>query len=247
MFTARKRLKGNRLYSREFLVSFSEDLKRAGFTEIYIKLPHNIVGTENNKISLDDFLNKERNFPSLIFESINPTNNEEIKILFVNISAKAFFVDDIFPSGHSEPQEIFVRSNDPARVYSLINFFKSYIENESIKSPTIFISIIYIISLIFIISQIFSLFAQFKFILNYKYQLPVWLDVSLLLVSLFVMYKMILIPKGLYITKRPDRGVVRYINMALKGQLVDNPMVSLIISILGSLIVAIIFKLIDLF
>jgi len=134
MFSARTRIPEGRMYTRDNLEKLGNDLLEAGFDKITVKLPHNLVGIENEQVSLREFIERERNYPSVILSAVNTERRETIKVLFVNISRKTFFVDDTFPSGHSEPPEVFVQSPDPARVYALAGFFGEYFDKRGKKS-----------------------------------------------------------------------------------------------------------------
>jgi hypothetical protein len=83
-------------------------------------------------MSSGEFLARERNNPSVGLVASNDQTQETIKVLFVNLSRNSFFLDDTFPSGHSEPSALYVQSPDPARAHSLFHFFHEYLRAGSV-------------------------------------------------------------------------------------------------------------------
>jgi hypothetical protein len=123
----RKNLSGARKYSREFFESLTADLHKANLKTIEILLPVNQVGEDEYKISPEELLNRERNYPSLVLRAVNKRTNETLKILFINRNSKAAFMDDTFPSGESQPPGLYFQSPDPARAYAVFQFFYEYL------------------------------------------------------------------------------------------------------------------------
>src|SRR5690554_5574099 len=82
MFSARRKLADNRLYTADFLEKLGNDLREAGFDRICVKLPHNLVGMDNHEISLEEFIKRQRNYPSIILYSESTDRREILKILF---------------------------------------------------------------------------------------------------------------------------------------------------------------------
>jgi len=248
MFSLRRRIKRTKIYDKDFLETLSRDLSSAGFSSITIKLPHNLVGMENHEISFDEFIQRERNYPSLIFVAYNSERNETIKVLFVNISKKAFFVDDTFPSGHSEPSEILVVSPDPARVFSLIGFFGYYFDDKGHDSKPAFQFVFYLASMFALMAEFISLVKGVGF-LNAIYPEVDYLwfvDLIITIASLIVLFSMYKTNTGLYIKSPPKNNLITLANMALKGQLMDNPLIVLIITIVGGILTAFILRLLGL-
>jgi hypothetical protein len=241
MFSKRKALSTIHLWNKAFLVKLASDLSSCGFTNIIVKLPHNLVGREKSEIALQELLDRERNYPSAILVATNEQTQEIIKILFVNISRKAFFLDDTFPSGHSEPPELFVQSPDPARAYSLFNFFYEYLQREK-SSYTYWNLLLGLFSILFICAEFLSLIAgrrsMFQFIGKYG---PL-IDIVGSLIALALLYRYFTAPRGLFVKERKDVKVISYINMALKGELRDNPVVNILVSVITAIITALLLK-----
>lgn len=241
MFSLRQRISNNRYYDRRFFDVFVKDLFNAGFDKILIKLPHNIVGMNDQEQALEEFLERERNYPSLIVVAENPTRNETIKVLFVNISRKAFFVDDTFPSGHSEPSEIYVRSPDPARAYALLKFFVDYFKRGR-RSLSNFQWLLTIASLfLFIFEVLFYVKTRLGLVGNINPKLR-WLDIPILILGVIFMFQSFKPPSGLYVNEMPKRGVGQLTVMALKGELRDNPLVAIVGSVIATVIATILLK-----
>jgi len=55
------------MYTRDNLEKLGNDLHEAGFDRITIKLPHNLVGMENQEIPLKEFLVLQRDFEMALF------------------------------------------------------------------------------------------------------------------------------------------------------------------------------------
>lgn len=133
MFSRRKTLSGRTKFDKSFVISLKEMFTDAKLNQITVKLPHNYIRKEEkNEIDIDDFINLGRNFPAIIIRAQNEKKKEEIKILFVNISTKSFFYDHTFPSGHSEPSEIFVSTADPVRTWGLFEYFYNYLKKITV-------------------------------------------------------------------------------------------------------------------
>jgi hypothetical protein len=241
MFSLRQGINKNRVYDKRFFDVFINDLIRAGFEKIRIKLPHNLVGMEKQEQGLEEFLNRERNYPSLIVVAKNPTSNETIKVLFVNISRKAFFVDDTFPSGHSEPSEIYVKSPDPARAYALLKFFVDYFKGGK-RSPSGWRWILTILALFAYVAEAL-VYAKKGHGLISSATPKLWpVDILIFAFGIIFMFQIFRWPSGLYINEMPKRGVAQLTSMALKGELRDNPLVTIIGSVLATILATLILK-----
>ncbi|MCC6602783.1 MAG: hypothetical protein IT327_06215 [Anaerolineae bacterium] len=224
-------------------------MSEAGFDRITVKLPYNLVGTEKHEIELQEFIERERNYPSIILSAISTERDESIKVLFVNISRKAHFFDDTFPSGHSEPSEIFVQSRDPARVFSLVGFFGDYFGKKGQKRKSGVSLILYFLALFFFVAQFLSLIGNgtgFLSASNQTFQYSIYLDVFFTIVALIVIFSSYKTPTGLYVNPPPKSNVVTLAKRALHGQVMDNPLVSLIVTVVAALITALILKLLNL-
>jgi hypothetical protein len=233
------------MYSRDNLEKLGNDLHEAGFDKISVKLPHNLVGIESQEVPLQEFIERERNYPAVIFSAVSTERRETVKILFVNISRKTFFVDDTFPSGHSEPSELFVQSPDPARVYSLAGFFGDYFKGRGKRSSSALKSLTYFAALFLLLGQILSLMKGRGFFSTVYASLPFGaaLDLATSAIALFIVFTSFRTPTGLYVNPPPRSNLWTLANRAIKGEVMDNPLVSLIVTVIAGLVTALLLKL----
>lgn len=241
MFSKRKSFLQGYKFNKEFLEKLVNDFITSGFKQITVKLPHNLIKDGKDEIEIQDFVNRERNYPSVILVAKNQQNNEIIKILFINISTKAFFKDDTFPSGHSESPEIYIQGPDPARVYSLFGFFYDYITKRSKNS---FISSLLGLLCIFFISAEALTFVAKKFLIaSHSFNLSVWIDYLLIFISVVVAFMFYSNDSGLYI-KEKDHKYLDAIKRALKGDYRDNPIINIIVTVIATITATVILKII---
>ena len=245
MFSARRRIPTNRMYTRDNLEKLGNDLHEAGFDIITIKLPHNLVGMENQEIPLKEFLERERNYPAVIFSAASTERRETLKVLFVNISRKTFFVDDTFPSGHSEPSELFVQSPDPARVYSLVGFFGDYFNERGKRSNSPLKTLTYFAALFLLLGQTLSLMKGTGFFSTVYPSLSfgTFLDWVTSAIALLIIFASFRTPTGLYVNPPPKSNLWTLANRAIKGEVMDNPLVSFIVTVIAGVATALLLKL----
>lgn len=136
MFSRRRPLDRRRKYSKEYFHILLNQLKEGGISDISIILPHNYetVDPKNSEVSPEDFIKKERNYAAIIVVAKSKERKEILKVLFVNSSAKAIFVDDTFPSAMSEPPSLYFQSPDPARAFALFEYFFEFLNQGSLRS-----------------------------------------------------------------------------------------------------------------
>jgi len=239
MFARRKTLTGRTTFDKNFLVAFKEKLIEANLDCISVKLPHNYLKEgEENEIDIEEFINRGRNYPSIILKAVNK-NSEEMKILFVNISSKAFFYDHTFPSGHSEPSEIYITTTDPVRTWGLFEYFYNYLKNSENKAGDVFYLISFFLSLVVIVSEFSSLLSSKRLLLTSKFGYPLIVDFAIIFFSLFLIYKYYSSEKGIYLNER-NKNIPQFLLLLLKGEFRDNPMFNFIISIIASIIASLI-------
>lgn len=244
MFSKRRAFSGSRHWNRDFAEKFATDLAQAGFSIIVIKLPHNLVGTGPNEIPFREFVDRGRNYPSLILEARNDSRNETIKVLFVNISRKAFFLDNTFPSGHSEPSELYVESPDPARTYALFQFFYEYLQRSS-RSLGFVQFALAMLSAVFLSAECLSLVGKRSALLSLQGKQAWIADVVGIGFAVGILYRYFNLPQGLYVKDR-GTGLRKYINLAAKGELRDNPVVSIAVSVVAAVVTAVLMKVLHL-
>ena len=225
MFSARRRIPGTRLYDKDFLDQLGRDLGEAGFDQITVKLPYNLVGTDQHEISLGSFLERERNYPAVILLARRSGQEEAVKALFVNTGREAHFFDDTYPSGHSAVSGIYVQSRDPARVYSLTGFFGEYFTEKGKESRTWVRTVAHVLALCLLVAQVFSLadgtgfFSAVYPTLAYGWVLDV-IAIACAVGTIFVSHRT---PTGLYVTPLPEPDLTTLAMSAIRGQVMDNP------------------------
>lgn len=235
MFNKRGILGGSRKYSREFFQTLCNDLTQSGFDDIKILLPHNIVKLENSIITVDELLKRERNYPSLILKAISTSRNETFKILFINKNSNSVFADDTFPNAQSEPPQLYFQSPDPGRAYSVYNFFHDYLTKSSLLPY--FVSFLSgILSFLVLIFEIVLFFSTRKGLLIHWGIKTILGDIAIFIIALFLLFQYHASPRGLWIKPKRELRVFYLLNMALHGEYKDNPLISLIFSIVGSIL-----------
>jgi len=199
-------------------------------------LPHNLVGMANATVSLVKFLNRNRNYPAQILEARNPNTSETVKVLFVNINTRrTVFVDDTFPSGHSTPSALSVDSPDPARAQSLVVFFHEQLVAVS-EGAGPSRAVLAIVATLLIMFEMAQLFRPGHTMLFASLGSPgILLDLAAIAAWLVFMYKFLSEPVGLMIRDR-ETSARHLLELALRGELRDNPLVSVIANALGTVL-----------
>lgn len=238
MFIRRRTVSINTVLTTEYIISLRTSFQNAGLKEFAIKIPHNYIKEgAKSELSLEEFLTLNRNFPSIIILA-RSTNNELIKLLLVNLSKKAYFNDHTFPSGHSEPSELYVATNDPVRTWGLFEYF--YNELRHVSSFTEIASIVgFFFSIILLLIETILIIDRGVFWIQAQYLTTGIFDIILIVLSILILYNYFSSDKGLYVKKK-SKGIPRYINLIIKGQFRDNPIFNLILSIIASIIAALI-------
>ena len=244
MFSRRRYLNRRNKYSREIFLGLLPKLSEAGFEDISVVLPHNYetVDPRNSVIQVQEFIDRERNYAAVIIIAKSKERNETLKILFVNSSAKALFIDDTFPSAASEPPALYFQSPDPARTYALFEYFYEIL-NQGSKIEFVIFSLVQLVASIILLLETFSVLGKKGFLISRQFHLPIYLDLFAILLSILVIYRFFSEPSGLWIKPRRETRLISFFKMAIRGELRDNPVVQLLITILGGIIVALLAKL----
>ena len=241
MFSRRRVLNGSRHYTREFFETFVADLARAGFSLIEIRLPYNVTGVGEDVLSAEEFLDRDRNYPALLIVATNSERHETLKVLLINRDAKTLFVDDTFPSGESEPPSIYFQSPDPGRTFSVFEFFFEYVSRPSMARHR-FLWFASLLAFLAVISETIAFVFTGAGILSSRFGYWPGIDLAVFIFSCIVIYGFFREPKGLWIKPQRDARVTQLIKMALRGDLRDNPVVSLIVTVLGAIFAALLLK-----
>jgi len=252
MFSKRKALPASLRWNKAFLASFVADLARGGFTDIKVKLPIDlksilndnlteeqvISGLKSRTITIEEFLNRERNYKAVILVCRNPTTNETIKVLFGNMSETTTFGDSTFPSGHSASSTLYVQSPDPARVYPLFDFVYHYLSKQG--SSVLGVAILGFFFLLLLAAEALSLLTYGKGFLQVVWKAHPAIDLIAGLVGVVVVYYYFKAPIGLSVNERETVDLPHLIRRAIRGEFRDNPVVNLVLSIVATLVTALI-------
>ena len=241
MFSKRCQLNGSRKYSRNFFERFVSDLRSSGFTNISVLLPHNWVPHAESTVTIDDLLKRERNYPALVLVARAEERNETLKVLFVNRNSKAVFIDDTFPNGESEPPQLYFQSPDPARTYAVFNFFREYLQRPGLERYYLlwFGSIV---SFLFLLGQVLSVVGAKSTLLHLRFKWHFAFDVVGIAVALAFIYAFFGEPKGLWIKPSRELRLFYLANMALRGDLRDNPLVSVLVTVVTTILTTVLLK-----
>jgi hypothetical protein len=239
MFSRRRNLDRRKHYSREFFETLLARLAEAGFSEQTVVLPQNYssVDPKRSEEPVGEFLSRERNFAAVILKATSPQHAEMLKVLFINSNAEAIFVDDTFPRAQSEPGGMYFESPDPGRAYAVFEYFFEYLNQPSV-SRFVTSTLGGVLGLIWLLAEVSALIERKQGLLQVLGQLPAWSDVVGCIAAAWLVYRLSATPSGLWIKPKRELKVIYLINMALKGELRDNPVVQLVVTVLGGLIVA---------
>jgi hypothetical protein len=239
MFSRRARLNSARKYTREFFRTLITDLADSGFDHINVVLPHNYVKLQESTVSVDALLEKDRNYPALILIAKDSGTGDTLKILFVNSNSKAVFADDTFPNAESEPPQIYYQSRDPGRTYAVFEFFREYLQQPSLGGYRL-AWIAGNLSLLFLVFEAVFLATSKRPFLQAQLSWHPFFDLVFSALAIRFSFSFFSYPKGLWIKPEREIRLLYLANMAIRGDLRDNPLVSLIVSVLGTVIAALI-------
>jgi hypothetical protein len=218
------------------------DLRASGFESVSVRLPHNFVQVGQSQVTVEELLKRERNYPALILVARAERADETIKILFVNRNSRAVFVDDTFPNAESEPPQLYVQSPDPARAYALFHFFREYLQRPSLATYRI-VGLLTVVSFLVMLGEILAIASRQTTLLALRWGVhPAW-DIPLMLVALVLLFRFFSEPKGLWIKPTREVRLLYLAAMALRGDLRDNPLVTLVVSIIATVLATLILKL----
>jgi hypothetical protein len=245
VFSKRTTLHKGRKYTREFFEKLVADLHLAGFNDVDILLPHNIVQLSDAKISVDELLKRERNYAALILSAHNALTQDTLKILFVNRNRHAVFADDTFPNAVSEPPQLFVQSNDPVRCFGLFGFFREYLQTPAISghSASLFVSLL---GLAYLIVATLYLLNRWSVVGQGRGRLILLAYAVGVVVAAIFLFRFFATPTGLWIKPKRELKLLYLANMALKGEFKDNPLVTLLVSVVGTILTVLLLKLLGL-
>jgi hypothetical protein len=257
VFSLRRNLGSARHWNRSFLSQLQSDLIAAGFDDLEVKLPVNLgaivneaipvqqrIEAEllNREVTFQEFLDAERNYPAIILVAENAKREETIKVLFVNTSRKTAFMDDTFPSGHSVPSQIYVQSPDPARAYSLLQFFYEFLRREG--ASTALLSSLGVLALFLTGAEIVAFISSKQGIIATVWGFNTLVDVAAIVALILIQYASFKAPTGISVNERETITAQSLFIRAIRGEFRDNPLVNIAVGVAASLISAIILRVI---
>ena len=246
MFSRRRRLAKEREYKREFFESLVTDLSRAGLSQLVVKLPHNrLAKDEPWEISISELLKRERNYPALVLQASNPQKSEVMKILFINVDTVTHFMDDTFPSGQSEWPALYFQSNDPARAYAVFEYFYEYLCRPSVRGYWL-LFLGFVGSVVFIIAELIAMFGGERTFLGQRWNWVPLIDILLIGTGLMIAFRFFAVRKGLWIKETREIRLLNLLYGIFRGEFSDNPLVMLLVIIVGGLVVTVLAKLLGL-
>ena len=252
MFSRRKTLPSGHRWNRTFLTSFASDLSKGGLSQITVKLPIDletilkddlpqeqvVANLQAREIPIDKFLDRERNYRAVIMVATNATTNETVKVLFGNMSEKTTFADSTFPSGHSAQSTLYVQSPDPARVYPLFDFFYDYLTKQG--HSTVWRSIFGFLSTILFAAELITFLGNGKAFFQTMWGTTPVIDIAIMILTTYLMYNFFRTPIGLSVNDRQTARLPSFLQRAIRGEMRDNPLVNIIVTVIGTVIAALI-------
>ena len=153
-------------------------------------------------------------------------------------------MDATFPSGHSEPSQLYVQSPDASRVYGLYHFFMEYLQKKG--ESTLGSAILGFFALIFLSAELISFVGTQKGFFQNTWKWSGLIDLLLIPLLLFFQYRFFKAPTGLSVNQRETATFGSYLQRAIKGEFKDNPLVNIFLGVLASILSAFILKILGL-
>jgi hypothetical protein len=108
------------------------------------------------------------------------------------------------------------------------------------------LALITMVSAIALFTEVVSFFGYRTGVVAERWNQSVLWDVILVSISLFFIYRFFASPRGLWVKRKREINLLQLLNMAIRGEFKDNPLVSLIVTVLGTVIAGVIMKLLGL-
>lgn len=245
MFEQRADLDNGREYTRDFFEKLVANLRTAGFDAIGVVLPHSHVPTKESQVSPEGFLESGIVYPSVILRARSTDRDLHVKVLFVTKRENTAFVDDTFPRHEKEDApKLYVGGPDPGVVYSYFGFLREYLGRpRAVVAPVLGFATFF--SFIFLFAEVRWLVEDGRFVLTRAYRWYVHWDIVYSVVALILVARFFLRRRGLWIRDDEQRFFF-FVRRALRGDLRNNPLFSLLLAVIGSLLTALALKLLKL-
>jgi len=243
MFSRTRSIDPRRRYDQVFFTDLVRHLREAGFKDVSVLLPHNLSGKGigASEVTPEEFVRRGLNYPAVILKGHSEATRETIKIFFLGANANAHFVDSTYPSAHYGPPSVYVESPDPARTYALSQFFHERLSGGSLLW-FFFLGVLSIIGILLLYINIAAVVGHSSGLLQQLFGWARWTDLVLsIAISVFLLYFYAL-PKGLLIAPSSAARILASVSRIAKGEVKDNPLVQLVVTVVGGVIVGFILK-----
>ena len=137
-----------------------------------------------------------------------------------------------------------MQSPDPARVYALSGFFSDYFQSIGRKKWSVPRFFLYLGALVLLVAEFLSVVGGKGFVSSLYPSLGfgALMDLILGALAIYIVFISHRTPKGLYVNPPPRHSIWSLANRAAHGQVMDNPLVSLIVTIVAGIITALVLK-----
>jgi hypothetical protein len=124
-----------------------------------------------------------------------------------------------------------------ARVYSLFEFVYDYLSTKGVSS--LFVSILGFFSILFLAVEVITFLGQGKVFFQIMWNVNPAYDVIASFLSILSLYNYFKKPIGLNVNERESANLPNFIRRAIRGEMRDNPLVNIIITVVATIIAGI--------
>jgi len=261
-FTHTTRISSNNHYDEVFIQSLNDDLESLGF-KTHIVLPEAKLKNKSNKsseyekldypkkkLTIKEYLNARRDYASLLFVATKLSTSETVRILFNNIGQTYIYKEDDLPSKLDSNQSasahlISVTSRDPIKSFTSVAYYMARFKTPT-PAKTRITLVLALIGTIWLFIEVIYItkFGQ-VFLLRQHLQPNISLDFVLMLLSFVSILPVFKLEKpGLRIEPKQQR-IKPFLGGLLKGHFTNNPVLVLILAILGAFIGGLILEIVS--
>jgi hypothetical protein len=242
-FSRTRSLNPSRRYDQALFTDLVRQLREAGFTIVSVVLPHNLSGRGigGSEISPEEFIQDGRNYPAIILRAQAPASNETIKVFFINTNSNAYFTDPTYPAATYGLPSLHVESPDPARAYALSQYFHERLSGGT-HSWFLLLAVLSVIGMLLLFVEIAAAIGRGTGLLLHLFGWPGWTDILFSIATAGWLLYFFALPKGLLIAPAHADRLLASMGRIAKGDVKDNPLIQLAVTILGGVIVALILK-----
>ena len=241
MFSRQRNLDARSLYDRAFFEHFLRKLREAGLTDIEVLLPRDPAQPSTRPptvLTPETFVEQGWTTPGIVLRATSPNraSGEVLKVLFITQASKLLFSDDTFPIADAPPR-LYFQSVDPARTFAIAEYFADQLSKAPGPGINTLYGLLGVPSMLLVFAEMAVAFSsKHAGWLESQYGVSVWWDIVLSAAALVLMYQALARPRGLWVTE-PTTRISRITKRMFSGQIKDNPLVQLIVTVVGGLIV----------